>query len=101
MRRLIGIRDCFNNFIFKVSGEGGGVKLYANSLDCAKTILRTEGMIGFYNGLSASMARQLSYTTVRLGIYNILLDKFTEKGFYKFILRISKNLVLFVFENLK
>ena len=26
------------------------------------------------------MARQLSYTTVRLGIYNILLEKFTKDG---------------------
>ena len=26
------------------------------------------------------MARQLSYTTVRLGIYNVLLEKFTKDG---------------------
>ena len=35
---------------------------------------------GFYNGLTASFARQLSYTTVRLGIYNILLESFTKDG---------------------
>lgn len=65
----------------QVSGEGGQAKLYNNSLDCARQILRTEGVNGLYTGLSASLARQLSYTTVRLGVYNCLLEmNTTEQG---------------------
>ena len=41
------------------------MKLYKNSIHCARTIIKTEGFIGLYNGLSASLARQLSYSTVR------------------------------------
>ena len=37
-------------------------------------------MNGLYTGLSASLARQLSYTTVRLGVYNYLLDLNTKNG---------------------
>ena len=86
--------------IFQVSGEGGNARLYKNSIHCAKTIIRTEGkgikwtrerlktvhrsliegIIGLYNGLSASLARQLSYTTVRLGTYNVLLDAFSSEN---------------------
>merc|ERR1719262_15599 len=64
----------------QVSGEGGGARMYNNSVHCAQTIFRKEGFFGFYNGLSASLARQLSYTTVRLGVYQVLLDRFSTKG---------------------
>ena len=64
----------------QVSGEGGQARLYTSSIHCAKTIFKTEGILGFYNGLSASFARQLSYTTVRLGVYNVLLDRYSVNG---------------------
>ncbi|KPM44479.1 hypothetical protein AK830_g2077 [Neonectria ditissima] len=32
-------------------------------------ILRTNGPLGFYNGISASLLRQLTYSTVRFGVY--------------------------------
>ncbi|KAH7150151.1 mitochondrial carrier domain-containing protein [Dactylonectria estremocensis] len=32
-------------------------------------ILKTDGPISFYNGISASLARQLTYSTVRFGLY--------------------------------
>jgi dicarboxylate transporter 10 len=32
-------------------------------------ILRTEGVLGFYSGISASLLRQLTYATVRFAIY--------------------------------
>ncbi|KYN42136.1 Mitochondrial 2-oxoglutarate/malate carrier protein [Trachymyrmex septentrionalis] len=34
----------------------------------------TNGVCGFYDGLSAALLRQLTYTTSRLGIYTTLLD---------------------------
>lgn len=34
-------------------------------------ILRQQGIFGLYNGLSASLLRQLTYSTTRFGIYEI------------------------------
>ena len=39
-------------------------------------IVKTEGVLGLYNGLSASVLRQLTYSTARFGIYE------TCKNFY-------------------
>ena len=61
----------------QVSGEGGATRLYKNSWHCARVIIRTEGIKGLYTGLSASLARQWTYSSVRLGMYNILLEKLT------------------------
>ncbi|KAG8321438.1 hypothetical protein J6590_046613 [Homalodisca vitripennis] len=33
------------------------------------TIVREQGVLALYNGLSASLCRQLSYSTTRFGIY--------------------------------
>lgn len=60
----------------------GGLHNYTSSLHCARVILRNEGFSGFYNGLSASLARQLTYTTARLSIYNLLLEQNTNSGFF-------------------
>ena len=62
------INGSLSKILIQVSGEGGGVRLYNNSVHCAQTIIKTEGFLGLYNGLSASLARQLSYTTVRNGL---------------------------------
>jgi len=64
----------------QVSGEGGAVRLYKNSWHCARVIIRNEGLRGFYTGLSASLARQVTYSSVRLGLYNIMLDGLTSKN---------------------
>ncbi|CAK8690307.1 unnamed protein product [Clavelina lepadiformis] len=63
----------------QLSGEGGKQKLYKNSFDAVTRILRSEGIIGVYNGLSAGLLRQATYTTTRLGVYTILIDSFTDK----------------------
>lgn len=48
-------------------------------------IIRTQGIFALYNGLSASLLRQLTYSTTRFGIYEIGKQKlgsnagFTEK----------------------
>ena len=36
----------------QVSGEGGAARLYNNSIHCASTIIKNEGVLGLYNGLS-------------------------------------------------
>ena len=65
MQVWLKLLTSFEQNYLKISGEGGNVKLYKNSIHCARTIIKTEGFIGLYNGLSASLARQLSYSTVR------------------------------------
>ncbi|XP_043473943.1 mitochondrial 2-oxoglutarate/malate carrier protein-like [Leptopilina heterotoma] len=42
-------------------------------------ILRNERIINFYDGLSASLVRQATYTTTRLGVYNQLQDSWRER----------------------
>jgi len=57
-----------------------------SSWKCACAVHRTEGLRGFYSGLSASIARQLTYTTTRLGIYNLLLERSKSNSFkYKML----------------
>ncbi|KAL4781604.1 mitochondrial carrier domain-containing protein [Aspergillus varians] len=41
-------------------------------------ILRSHGAFGLYNGLSAALLRQITYSTTRFGIYEELKDRFTS-----------------------
>ncbi|KAL5051494.1 hypothetical protein BDW71DRAFT_193821 [Aspergillus fruticulosus] len=41
-------------------------------------ILRNNGFFGLYNGLSAALLRQLTYSTTRFGIYEELKSRFTS-----------------------
>lgn len=61
----------------QVSGEGGAKKDYPNSWATAKGIVRQQGILGLYNGLSASALRQATYTGVRLGAFQYFTDYFT------------------------
>lgn len=47
-------------------------------VSAGKKIVADNGVQGLYKGLSASMMRQVSYGTVRLGIYQTLMEKFTK-----------------------
>lgn len=42
-------------------------------------IAQTEGVLKLYNGLSASMLRQATYSTVRFGVYEKSKDYITSK----------------------
>ncbi|CAF1055172.1 unnamed protein product, partial [Brachionus calyciflorus] len=63
----------------QLSGEGGSAKVYKNSFDAVRTIIRTEGVTGIYTGLSAGLLRQATYTTARMGFYQSLLDHFNQQ----------------------
>ncbi|CAF3782584.1 unnamed protein product [Adineta steineri] len=63
----------------QISGEGGGVKEYRTSYHALTTIFRKEGFRGIYSGLSAGLFRQATYATTRLGIYQILLERFRDQ----------------------
>jgi solute carrier family 25 (mitochondrial oxoglutarate transporter), member 11 len=62
----------------QLSGEGGSQKQYKSSIHAAKTIIKNEGLVSIYTGLSAGLLRQGTYTTSRMGIYQTLFDKFSQ-----------------------
>jgi len=64
----------------QLSGEGGTAKLYRNSFHAITSILKNEGLMGIYTGLSAGLLRQATYTTSRMGIYQSLLDHFSDNN---------------------
>jgi len=52
----------------------------ANPVSIAANMLRKEGVLIFYRGLSAALFRQLTYGMTRLGIFRTLTNKFTPEG---------------------
>lgn len=42
-------------------------------------VFKSDGVLGLYKGLSASLLRQCTYTTTRFGLYNYLKDKLTDR----------------------
>jgi solute carrier family 25 oxoglutarate transporter 11 len=62
----------------QLSGVGGGKKEYKTSLHAISSILRNEGIVAMYSGLSAGLLRQATYTTTRLGIYTWLFEMFSD-----------------------
>lgn len=61
----------------QVSGIGTKVKEYKTSFHAASAILKNEGVTALYAGLSAGLLRQATYTTTRLGVFNVLTEKTT------------------------
>jgi len=61
----------------QLSGAGGAAKEYKTSFHAIQGILKNEGIIGMYSGLSAGLLRQATYTTTRLGIYTWLFERFS------------------------
>lgn len=60
----------------QLSGVGG--KERKTSFQVFGTVVRNEGISGLYAGLSAGLLRQATYTTVRMGVYTSLFDKYTR-----------------------
>ncbi|XP_063365307.1 mitochondrial 2-oxoglutarate/malate carrier protein-like [Cydia amplana] len=56
--------------------SGGG----RSSFTVAGEIVAREGFVALYTGLSAGLLRQATYTTTRLGVYNILFDTYKERN---------------------
>lgn len=66
----------------QLSGVGGKASEYKNSFHCIRTVMMSEGPLALYNGLSAGLLRQCTYTTARLGTFNYLMEaasKSTDK----------------------
>lgn len=67
-------------------GSDGGKRV--SSISMIVKIFKSEGPFAFYNGLSAGLLRQASYTTVRMGVYNSLEEKFSVNGTTPFLLKL-------------
>ncbi|KAL3083492.1 hypothetical protein niasHS_011294 [Heterodera schachtii] len=57
-----------------------GTREFSSSFHALRTIVAREGPLALYNGLSAGLARQATYTTTRLGIYTWLLEQFSNNN---------------------
>jgi len=62
----------------QVSKASGGTK--PSSVSVLLGVARNEGIFTLYNGLSAGLLRQATYTTTRLGIYTWLFEKASTDG---------------------
>lgn len=63
----------------QLMGQGGGA-VNTNPFSVAMQLVKNEGPLTFYKGLSAALFRQFTYGMTRLGIFRTLTDKFTKPG---------------------
>uniref|UniRef100_A0A2A4JKN9 Mitochondrial 2-oxoglutarate/malate carrier protein n=1 Tax=Heliothis virescens TaxID=7102 RepID=A0A2A4JKN9_HELVI len=60
----------------------------------AQDIVRNEGFKGFYTGLSAALFRQATYTTGRLGCFNVMFDMYkTKYGIPSFPMKVVMGMI--------
>lgn len=62
----------------QLSGMGTAKKEYTSSFNAISKIFKNEGLLAFYNGLSAGLLRQATYSSTRLGIYTWLFSKYSN-----------------------
>jgi len=62
----------------QVAKSAGGAK--PSTVSVITGVIKNEGISTLYNGLSAGLLRQATYTTTRLGIYTWLFEKFSTDG---------------------
>lgn len=74
----------------QLMGSDGGKR--ATSLGVMKAVIKTEGPTALYTGLSAGLLRQASYTTVRMGVYNSLVERFSVNGKTSFVVQLLSGL---------
>jgi solute carrier family 25 oxoglutarate transporter 11 len=60
----------------------------ASQIGIAKQIFATEGVSGLYRGLSAALVRQATYTTLRLGTYDVIKELICKDGKESFLQRV-------------
>ena len=65
----------------QLTGEGGTGKAYRNAFHAIASIVKAEGLLGLYAGLSAGLLRQAVYTTTRMGIYTSIADLIPKDAF--------------------
>lgn len=71
------------HFIIQIQGESLKVKedsamKYRGVFGTIKTMVRTEGPRSLYNGLVAGLQRQMSFASVRIGLYDAMKQFYTQ-----------------------
>jgi len=71
----------------QLTGELGKGKTIRNPFVVGAKLIREEGILKLYRGLSAALFRQATYTTARMGIFRTVSNALQEEGksmpFYK------------------
>lgn len=62
-----------------MSGIGSATSGQRNSLQVLLSVIKNEGFLAIYSGLSAGLLRQATYSTARLGIYTNLFEQYTKR----------------------
>lgn len=62
------------------------------SIGAAKHVIKSEGFMALYTGLSAGLLRQASYTTVRMGVYTSLVEHLAVDGKSTFLVQLASGL---------
>lgn len=60
----------------QISQMAAGKSEYSSSIDCIRKWYQKHGILAFYNGLSAALLRQATYTTARMGVYQMEVDAY-------------------------
>ncbi|XP_023178028.1 mitochondrial 2-oxoglutarate/malate carrier protein [Drosophila hydei] len=63
----------------QISGAGSGKKEFRNSFHCIQMVISREGPLALYQGISAALLRQATYTTGRLGVYTYLNEEYRSR----------------------
>jgi len=61
----------------QTASQQAGVGTRRDAASTAASILRSKGISGFYDGLTAAVLRQMTYGTTRLGVYTWLFERFS------------------------
>lgn len=57
-----------------------GTVEYRGVLGTLSTMVRTEGPRSLYSGLAAGLQRQMSFASIRIGLYDSVKQLYTPKG---------------------
>lgn len=83
--------DLVKNRMQIMGGEAGGKKV--TSIGVIGQLIKREGFTALYTGLSAGLLRQASYTTVRMGVYTSMVERFSHDGKTTFVVQLSSGLL--------
>uniref|UniRef100_A0A1B6MJG6 Mitochondrial 2-oxoglutarate/malate carrier protein n=2 Tax=Graphocephala atropunctata TaxID=36148 RepID=A0A1B6MJG6_9HEMI len=77
----------------QLSGEGGKKRDHSNTFQAFRNIIAKEGPRGLYQGISANILRQATYTTTRIGVYQTLVDFSSRAGYEGLSAQVSAGLL--------
>lgn len=89
-RLFQGLFFCFNSKTHAFHQVRLQTQGKTHVLPAIAKVVRDEGVLTFYNGLSASLLRQLTYSTTRFGVYEALAPKVKNVFLYS-LLHVARN----------